>query len=82
MEIDGDQSNRLVERDLLFASAAASSAYVTVSEIFPLEMRALAIALFTRSAPVSAACSRHGCWCAHGFRFKGSNHVRLLFAGL
>jgi len=29
-----------------FASAAASSAYVTVSEIFPLEMRALAIALF------------------------------------
>lgn len=29
-----------------FASAAASSAYVTVSEIFPLETRALAIALF------------------------------------
>jgi MFS family permease len=29
-----------------FASAAASSAYLTVSEIFPLEMRALAIALF------------------------------------
>jgi MFS family permease len=29
-----------------FASAAASSAYLTVSEIFPLEMRALAIAIF------------------------------------
>jgi MFS family permease len=28
------------------ASAAASSAYLTVSEIFPLEMRALAIAIF------------------------------------
>ncbi len=29
-----------------FASAAASSAYLTVSEIFPLEIRALAIAIF------------------------------------
>src|SRR5205807_8708704 len=29
-----------------FASAAASSSYLTVSEIFPLEVRALAIALF------------------------------------
>jgi MFS family permease len=29
-----------------FASAAASSAYLTVSEIFPFEMRALAIAVF------------------------------------
>lgn len=29
-----------------FASAAASSAYLTVSELFPLEMRALAIAFF------------------------------------
>ncbi|HVC09262.1 MAG TPA: MFS transporter [Elusimicrobiota bacterium] len=29
-----------------FASAAASSAYLTVSEIFPLEIRAVAIALF------------------------------------
>src|SRR6202008_2105401 len=28
------------------ASAAASSAYLTVSEIFPLEMRAVAISLF------------------------------------
>ena len=38
-----------------FASAAASSAYLTVSETFPLEMRALAIALFTRWVPQSAA---------------------------
>jgi len=29
-----------------FASAGASSAYLTVSEIFPLEMRAVAISLF------------------------------------
>jgi MFS family permease len=29
-----------------FASAAASSAYLTVSEIFPLEIRAFAIAFF------------------------------------
>jgi MFS family permease len=29
-----------------FASAAASSAYLTVSEVFPLEVRALAIAFF------------------------------------
>ena len=29
-----------------FASAAASSAYLTVSETFPLEIRALAIAMF------------------------------------
>src|SRR5205823_1947963 len=29
-----------------FASAAASAGYLTMSEIFPLEMRALAIALF------------------------------------
>ena len=34
-----------------FASAAASSAYLTVSESFPLEARALAIALFL--------CARH-----------------------
>jgi MFS family permease len=33
-------------RRFFFASAAASSAYLTVSEIFPLEARALAIAIF------------------------------------
>jgi len=36
----------VLERHLLFASAAASAAYLTVSESFPLEARALAIALF------------------------------------
>jgi hypothetical protein len=29
-----------------FASAAASAGYLTVSEVFPLEIRAMAIALF------------------------------------
>ena len=42
----------------LFASAAASSAYLTASEIFPLETRALAIACSTRSAPPLAAVLR------------------------
>jgi MFS family permease len=45
----------------LFASAAASSAYLTASEIFPLETRALAIACFTLSAPRSAAAFRLCC---------------------
>ncbi|MCC7457134.1 MAG: hypothetical protein IT390_09205 [Nitrospira sp.] len=31
---------------LRLASAAASSAYLTVSEVFPLEMRAIAISIF------------------------------------
>ena len=39
-----------------FASAGASSAYLTVSEVFPLEVRALAIAIFYSIArPLSAA---------------------------
>ena len=33
-------------RSFFFASAGASSAYLTVSEIFPMETRALAIAFF------------------------------------
>jgi MFS family permease len=36
----------LVVASFFFASAGASSAYLTVSEIFPMETRALAIALF------------------------------------
>src|SRR5207244_6718046 len=35
------------------ASAAASSAYLTVSEIFPLEIRALAIAIFYASGTLA-----------------------------
>ena len=38
-----------------FASAAASAAYLTVGESFPLEMRALAIALFYAFGTGSAA---------------------------
>ena len=38
-----------------FASAAASSAYLTVSETFPLEIRALAIAAFYAIGTGSAA---------------------------
>jgi len=37
------------------ASAAASSAYLTVSEIFPLEMRAVSISLFYAAGTASAA---------------------------
>src|SRR5205807_3710552 len=40
-----------------FASAAASAGYLTVSEIFPLEMRALAIALFFALGTAVAAGS-------------------------
>jgi len=41
------QSQTLVwAATFFFASAAASAGYLTVSEVFPLEMRALAIALF------------------------------------
>lgn len=37
------------------ASAAASSAYLTVSEIFPLEIRAIAIAIFYAAGTLIAA---------------------------
>jgi MFS family permease len=40
-----------------FASAGASSAYLTVSEIFPLEIRAMAIAFFYAIATGAAAVS-------------------------
>ena len=44
-----------------FASAAAGAAYLTVSETFPLEIRALTIAFFYAMAPESAA------WPVRGF---------------
>ena len=44
-----------------FASAAASAAYLTVGESFPLEARAMAIAFFIRSERRSAASSRRRC---------------------
>jgi MFS family permease len=40
-----------------FASAAASAGYLTVSEIFPVEMRGLAIALFFALGTAVAAAS-------------------------
>ncbi len=44
-----------------FASAGASSAYLTVSEIFPMETRAMAIAFFYAWRPVSAGSSARRC---------------------
>lgn len=44
-----------------FASAAASSAYLTISEVFPLELRALAIAVFYAIGTGPAASWRPGC---------------------
>lgn len=44
--LDADQQTGCWMVVFFFASAAASSAYLTVSEIFPVEIRALAIAFF------------------------------------
>jgi MFS family permease len=44
--LDATTHTLLWSISFFFASAAASSAYLTVSEVFPLELRALAIALF------------------------------------
>ena len=44
-----------------FASAGASSAYLTVSEIFPLELRGQAISYFFAISQGAAASSRRGC---------------------
>ena len=42
-----------------FASAAASAGYLTVSEIFPMEIRAMAIALFYAIATALGGISGH-----------------------
>jgi MFS family permease len=44
--LDAASHTAMWSLSFFFASAAASSAYLTVSEVFPLELRALAIALF------------------------------------
>jgi MFS family permease len=44
--LDARTHTLLWSLSFFFASAAASSAYLTVSELFPLEIRAMAIALF------------------------------------
>ncbi|HEY3942268.1 MAG TPA: MFS transporter [Acidimicrobiales bacterium] len=60
-----------------FASAGASSAYLTVSEIFPVEVRAKAIAVFFAIAQSFGAL---GPW-LYGFLIgNGADHFRL-FAG-
>jgi MFS family permease len=61
-----------------FASAAASSGYLTVSEIFPVEMRGMAIALFYS---VSTAV---GGWCAPWLfgRLIASGRVWLFYGYL
>jgi MFS family permease len=46
---------------LFVASAGACAAYLTVSEVFPMETRALAIAFFTRSAPPPAGSAVRCC---------------------
>jgi MFS family permease len=45
-ELTANSQTLLFVATCFFASAAASAGYLTVSEVFPLEMRALAIALF------------------------------------
>ena len=45
-----------------FASTAASSAYLTVSETFPLEMRALAIAFFYAIGTGVGGVAGPTCW--------------------
>jgi hypothetical protein len=56
---DCDNADRLWGVIFFFASATSSSTYLTVSEIFPLELRGLAIALFyssgmARGGPLSS----------------------------
>ena len=56
-----------------FASAAASSAYLTASEIFPLEMRAMAIAVLYAAGTVvggAAAPALYGVLIESGSRWK------------
>ena len=60
-----------------FASAAASSAYLTVSELFPVELRALAIAIFYAGG--TAAGGIGGPW-FFGFLIDSGSR-RMLFFG-
>jgi MFS family permease len=59
-----------------FASAAASSAYLTVSEVFPLEMRGLVIALFY--AVGTAAGGPLASWFFGRLIDSGSRHMLCL----
>jgi MFS family permease len=60
-----------------FASAGASAGYLTASEVFPLEVRAQAIAVFFAIAQLFGAFGAH--WYGH---LIGTGHDRnSLFAG-
>ncbi len=62
-----------------FASAGASSAYLTVSEIFPLEIRAQAIAVFFAIAQAFGAAGPH----IYGHLIgNGTDHSKLFVAYL
>lgn len=69
-----------------FASAAASSAYLTVSELFPLEVRSLAIAVFYAISTLfgAAAPTIFGALVASGSRetlFRGYVVAAVVMAG-
>jgi MFS family permease len=49
------------------ASSAASAAYLTVSEIFPLEIRASAIAIFYAIGTLLGGVGAHSIWVSHRF---------------
>ena len=63
-----------------FASSAASSAYLTVSEIFPVELRGMVIALFFAWAPCSAGRWRPGSSAPHREREADELFYGDLFA--
>jgi MFS family permease len=60
-----------------FASAGASAAYLTVSEIFPLEVRAKAIAVFFAIAQFFGLIGTH----LYGHLVGGGNNVHSLYWG-
>jgi MFS family permease len=62
-----------------FASAGASSAYLTVSEIFPVEVRAKAIAVFFA---VAQSFGAFGPWLYGELIGNGQDHFRLLIGYL
>ena len=62
-----------------FASAGASSAYLTVSEIFPVEVRAKAIAVFFAIAQSFGA---FGPWLYGELIGNGQDHFRLFIGYL
>jgi MFS family permease len=61
------------------ASAGASSAYLTVSEVFPLEVRAKAIAVFFA---IAQAFGSFGPWFYGHLIGNGQDHTRLFYGYL